>query len=66
MKTNYLQEANEGVYELAFDNGDNLLFAAATDRVNRAANKGYLYAFNPATLQVIQRYDMPGAPSRWR
>lgn len=59
MKTNYLQEANEGVYELAFDNGDNLLFAAATDRVNRAANKGYLYAFNPATLQVIQRYDMP-------
>ena len=59
MKTNYLQKANEGVYELAFDNGDNLLFAAATDRVNRAANKGYLYAFNPATLQVIQRYDMP-------
>ncbi|MGR7234254.1 YncE family protein [Klebsiella aerogenes] len=59
MKTNYLQEANEGVYELAFDNGDNLLFAAATDRVNRAANKGYLYAFNPATLQVIQRYDVP-------
>ncbi|HGY1172888.1 TPA: YncE family protein [Klebsiella aerogenes] len=59
MKTNYLQEANEGVYELAFDNGDNLLFAAATDRVNRAANKGYLYTFNPATLQVIQRYDMP-------
>lgn len=59
MKTNYLQEANEGVYELAFDNGDNLLFAAATDRVNRAANKGYLYAFNPATLHVIQRYDMP-------
>ncbi|HBT3042939.1 TPA: YncE family protein [Klebsiella aerogenes] len=59
MKTNYLQEANEGVYELAFDNGDNLLFAAATDRVNRSANKGYLYAFNPATLQVIQRYDMP-------
>ncbi|MGG8096079.1 YncE family protein [Klebsiella aerogenes] len=59
MKTNYLQEANEGVYELAFDNGDNLLFAVATDRVNRAANKGYLYAFNPATLQVIQRYDMP-------
>ncbi|MCD0204329.1 YncE family protein [Klebsiella aerogenes] len=59
MKTNYLQEANEGVYELAFDNGDNLLFAAATDRVNRAANKGYLYAFNPATLLVIQRYDMP-------
>lgn len=59
MKTNYLQEANEGVYELAFDNGDNLLFAAATDRVNRTANKGYLYAFNPATLQVIQRYDMP-------
>ena len=59
MKTNYLKEANEGVYELAFDNGDNLLFAAATDRVNRAANKGYLYAFNPATLQVIQRYDMP-------
>lgn len=59
MKTNYLQEANDGVYELAFDNGDNLLFAAATDRVNRAANKGYLYAFNPATLQVIQRYDMP-------
>lgn len=59
MKTNYLQEANEGVYELAFDSGDNLLFAAATDRVNRAANKGYIYAFNPATLQIIQRYDMP-------
>lgn len=28
MKTNYLQEANEGVYELAFDSSDNLLFAA--------------------------------------
>ncbi|WP_435952898.1 YncE family protein [Dryocola sp. BD626] len=59
MKTNYLQEANEGVYELAWDGENNQLFAAATDRVNREANKGFLYAFDPATLKISSRIEMP-------
>lgn len=52
MKTNYLQEANEGLYELAFDNTSHRLYAAVTDRMNREANKGFLYAFNPASLNI--------------
>lgn len=59
MKTNYLQEANEGIYEMAFDNTHHKLYAAATDRVNRAANKGFLYTFNPASLKIENRLDMP-------
>jgi len=59
LKTNYLQEADEGIYEMAFDNTGKQVFAAVTDRVNREANKGYLYAFNPASLKTEHRYDMP-------
>ncbi len=59
MKTNYLQDANEGIYEMAFDNSNKKVFAAVTDRVNREANKGYLYAFNPASLKIENRLDMP-------
>jgi YVTN family beta-propeller protein len=59
LSTNYLQEANEGIYELAYDNGSHHLFAAVTDRMNRAANKGFLYAFNPQTLAVESRLEMP-------
>jgi len=59
MKTNYLQEANEGIYEMAFDNTHHKLYAAATDRVNREANKGFLYTFNPASLKIENRLDMP-------
>lgn len=59
MKTNYLQEANEGIYELAYDGEHKKVFAAVTDRVNREANKGFLYSFNPATLAVENRYTMP-------
>ncbi|WP_434640729.1 YncE family protein [Klebsiella sp. I138] len=59
LKTNYLQEADEGIYELAFDNAHQHVYAAVTDRVNRKANKGYLYAFNPSSLHIEQRYDMP-------
>ncbi|WP_297202063.1 TieB [uncultured Pluralibacter sp.] len=59
LRTNYLEEANEGIYELAFDAGDNTLFAAVTDRVNREANKGYLYAFDPASLKITHKYPLP-------
>lgn len=59
MKTNYLQEANEGLYELAFDNTSHRLYAAVTDRMNREANKGFLYAFNPASLSTESRVTMP-------
>lgn len=59
LKTNYLQEADEGIYEMAFDNSNKQVFAAVTDRVNREANKGYLYAFNPDSLKIEKRLDMP-------
>ncbi|WP_271269491.1 YncE family protein [Silvania confinis] len=59
MKTNYLQDANEGLYELAFDNTSQRLYAAVTDRMNREANKGFLYAFNPASLNIENRLTMP-------
>ena len=59
LSTNYLQQADEGIYELAYDNSSHYLFAAATDRMNRAANKGFLYAFNPETLAVERRLEMP-------
>lgn len=59
LKTNYLQDADEGIYEMAFDNSNKKVFAAVTDRVNREANKGYLYAFNPASLKIENRLDMP-------
>ncbi len=59
LKTNYLDNADEGIYELAYDNANNTVFAAATDRVNREANKGYLYAFDPASLKIERRLDMP-------
>lgn len=59
LKTNYLQEADEGIYEMAFDNSSKQVFAAVTDRVNREANKGYLYAFNPDSLKIEKRLDMP-------
>lgn len=59
LKTNYLDNADEGIYELAYDNANNTVFAAVTDRVNREANKGYLYAFDPASLKIERRLDMP-------
>lgn len=59
LKTNYLQDADEGIYELAFDNANKKVFAAVTDRVNREANKGYLYTFNPDSLKIEKRDDMP-------
>ncbi|WP_404685523.1 YncE family protein [Raoultella terrigena] len=59
LKTNYLQQSDEGIYELAFDNAHQYVFAAVTDRVNREANRGYLYAFNPTSLKIEHRYEMP-------
>ncbi|WP_288820226.1 YncE family protein [uncultured Leclercia sp.] len=59
LSTNYLEDANEGLYELAYDNSGRHLFVAVTDRMNRAANKGFLYTFNPETLAVEQRLEMP-------
>lgn len=59
LKTQYLDNADEGIYELAYDNAHNTVFAAVTDRVNREANKGYLYAFDPASLKIERRLDMP-------
>nr|VUD31390.1 putative receptor [Raoultella sp. NCTC 9187] len=59
LKTNYLEQADEGIYELAFDNAHQYVFAAVTDRVNREANRGYLYAFNPTSLKIEHRYEMP-------
>lgn len=59
LKTQYLDNADEGLYELAYDNASNTVFAAVTDRVNREANKGYLYAFDPASLKIKHRLDMP-------
>lgn len=35
------------------------MFAAVTDRVNREANKGYLYSFNSDSLKVENKYTMP-------
>jgi len=59
MKTNYLEEANEGIYELAYDAAHKKVFAAVTDRVNRESNKGFLYAFDPVTLKIDEKYAMP-------
>jgi YVTN family beta-propeller protein len=59
LKTGYLEQAEEGIYELAFDNQNHKVFAAAMDRVNRADNKGYLYAFSPGTLAVEGKYPLP-------
>ncbi|MGK9174705.1 TieB [Yokenella regensburgei] len=59
LKTNYLQDASEGIYEMAIDNKNHTVYAAVTDRVNREANKGYLYAFNPVSLAIEHRLDMP-------
>lgn len=59
LKTQYLDNADEGIYELAYDNAHNTVFAAVTDRVNREANKGYLYAFDPVSLKIERRLDMP-------
>lgn len=59
LSTRYLQDASEGIYELAYDAADDRVFAAATDRVDRAANRGFLYAFNPAPLREAARYNMP-------
>lgn len=59
LKTNYLQDADEGIYEMAFDNSNKQVFAAVTDRMHREANKGYLYAFNPDSLKIEMRVDMP-------
>lgn len=66
LKTNYLQSPDEGVYELAFDNASKKVFAAVTDRVNREANKGYLYLFNSDSLKVENKYTMPYGHFRWR
>lgn len=59
LSTNYLQDASEGIYELAYDNASHRVYAAATDRMNREANKGFLYAFNPASLKTETRLEMP-------
>lgn len=59
LKTNYLQGAEEGIYELAFDNSNKQVFSAVTDRMHREANKGYLYAFNPSSLKIDKRVEMP-------
>lgn len=59
MRTHYLDNADEGIYELAYDNANKTVFAAVTDRVNREANKGYVYAFDPASLKIEHRLVMP-------
>lgn len=59
MKTNYLQSPEEGLYELAFDNHNKKVFTAVIDRVNREANKGYLYSFDPTSLRLVNKYPLP-------
>ncbi|MTH48618.1 YncE family protein [Intestinirhabdus alba] len=59
MKTTYLQTPEEGIYELAFDARNNRIFAAVMDRVNRQDNRGFLYGFNPGSLNMEGRYAMP-------
>nr|WP_275940751.1 YncE family protein [Cedecea colo] len=59
LKTNYLQQAEEGIYELAYDSKHNKVFAAVMDRVHREDNKGYLYSFSPASLAIEKKYAAP-------
>ncbi|PWF24722.1 YncE family protein [Corticimicrobacter populi] len=59
MRTNYLQEPEEGVYELQFNAPTGAVFGAAIDRVRRGENRGYLYAFDGETMQIKGRYEMP-------
>ncbi|MDD0747088.1 hypothetical protein PS025_24690, partial [Shigella sonnei] len=54
---------------LAFDNASKKVFAAVTDRVNREANKGYLYSFNSDSLYWLHDFHDPGlvqTPFYWR
>ncbi|VUS50164.1 hypothetical protein SB6419_03231 [Klebsiella spallanzanii] len=59
LRTNYLQHAEEGIYELAYDSKHNHVFAAVMDRIHREDNKGYLYSFSSDSLAIEKKYDMP-------
>lgn len=59
MSTNYLEHPEEGVYELQYNAPTGQVFASVMDRVRRADNLGYLYAFDGKTLDIKGRYPMP-------
>lgn len=59
MRTNYLEQPEEGLYELQYNPPAGAVFASVIDRVRRADNIGYLYAFDGQTLEIKGRYRMP-------
>ena len=59
MSTNYLEQAEEGLYELQYNAPTGTVFASVMDRVHRDDNIGHLYAFDGETLALKGRYSMP-------
>lgn len=59
MSTNYLEQPEEGLYELQYNAPTGTVFASVMDRVRRDDNIGYLYAFDGKTLAIKGRYTMP-------
>lgn len=59
MRTNYLEQPEEGLYELQYNKPSGAVFASVIDRVRRADNIGYLYAFDGQTMEIKGRYRMP-------
>lgn len=59
MRTNYLEQPEEGLYELQYNAPTGAVFASVIDRERRADNIGYLYAFDGQSLEIKGRYRMP-------
>lgn len=59
MQVNYLDHANEGLYEIQVNNKYNVVMTAVIDRVESDKDLGYVYAFDTETLAPRWRTQVP-------
>lgn len=59
MQVNYLDHANEGLYEIQVNNKYNVVMTAVIDRVESDKDLGYVYAFDTETLAPRWRTQLP-------
>lgn len=59
LQVNYLNEAQEGLYEVQFNNQHQVVMTAVIDRLQADKDIGYVYGFDSESLARKWRIDMP-------
>lgn len=59
LQVNYLDDAQEGLYEVQYNHANNLVMTAVINRVQAKEDLGYVYAFDADTLEKRWRLPVP-------